>query len=92
MLAKFVVWTLVASLVTACLFIWDKRAARNSARRVSESTLLLWSLVGGWPGGLIAGRMVRHKTQKVSFRIPFVLAAITHVVAIVAAGIWYFSQ
>jgi uncharacterized membrane protein YsdA (DUF1294 family) len=74
-------------LITAALFVWDKRAAGKSNRRVSESTLLGWSLVGGWPGGLIAGKLTRHKTQKVSFRVRFAVAAMLSVGAI--AALWY---
>ena len=76
MLAFFLVWTAVASLATAALFVWDKRAAGRDRRRIAEKTLLLWSLAGGWPGGLLAGRWVRHKTQKTSFRVLFALCVV----------------
>ena len=79
MLASFLVWTAVASLTTAALFVWDKRAAQSDHRRVSEKTLLLWSLAGGWPGGLLASRWVRHKTQKVSFRVLFAICVAMNV-------------
>jgi uncharacterized membrane protein YsdA (DUF1294 family) len=87
MLTAFATWTLVASLTTAAMFVCDKRAAKKGSPRVSENTLLGWSLVGGWPGGWIASKLLRHKTQKLSFRVRFVLAAIINVG--VMACLWY---
>ncbi|TWI69588.1 uncharacterized protein DUF1294 [Pseudoduganella lurida] len=49
----------------------DKRAARLKRRRIPERTLLLLGLVGGWPGGLLAQSIVRHKTVKASFQRQF---------------------
>ena len=88
MVIGFVVWTLVASLVTAALYMWDKRAAVKDHRRLPEKTLLGWALLGGWPGGLITGRSIRHKTQKTSYRIQFFVCAIIHV----AASAWLFYK
>lgn len=44
----------------------DKKAAANKAWRVSENTLHLMELVGGWPGVYLAQRVFRHKTRKTS--------------------------
>jgi uncharacterized membrane protein YsdA (DUF1294 family) len=60
-----------ASLVTFTAYVIDKSAARRSAGRVSEQTLLLLGLVGGWPGAIIAQQLFRHKTRKRSFRRAF---------------------
>ncbi|TWT53475.1 hypothetical protein Pla22_11040 [Rubripirellula amarantea] len=79
----FLGWTVVVSSITAGLFAWDKRAATNQQPRISESTLLAWSLAGGWPGGLVAGRLLRHKTRKVSFRAKFVIVAALHLAVVV---------
>tara|TARA_R110002073_G_scaffold336224_2_gene531055 strand:- start:949 stop:1314 length:366 start_codon:yes stop_codon:yes gene_type:complete len=84
MLIGFAIWTLVASLITAILYAWDKRAAQTDRRRIPERTLLGWSLVGGWPGGWIAGRWLRHKTYKRSYRIQFALAATLNLLGIAA--------
>lgn len=82
--------TIGASLVTAGLYAWDKRAAKRDRPRVPEKTLLAWSLVGGWPGGLVASRWLRHKTQKRSFRIRFVACCIVHGLAVAALIGWLF--
>ena len=87
MLTSILVWTSLASLITAGLFVWDKRAAEKDRRRISERTLLTWSLLGGWPGGLFASRLVRHKTQKRSFRIPFSLCIVLNVA--IVGWLWW---
>ncbi|MEM1204416.1 MAG: DUF1294 domain-containing protein [Acidobacteriota bacterium] len=62
------VWVyIVASLVTFAAYGLDKRSARRGTWRVAESNLLLLGLVGGWPGGLTAQQLLRHKTRKPSF-------------------------
>lgn len=60
-----------ASLVSFALYAWDKSAAAHGAWRTPESTLHLWALVGGWPGALLAQRLIRHKSVKAEFRAVF---------------------
>jgi len=62
---------LVVSLLTFILYAVDKSAARNGSWRTQESTLHLFSLVGGWPGGMIAQQTLRHKSKKQPFRVVF---------------------
>ena len=49
----------------------DKSAAEQGRWRTSESTLHTISLVGGWPGALVARPYFRHKTTKQPFRTIF---------------------
>jgi len=49
----------------------DKAAAKAGAWRVSESSLHLFSLAGGWPGALVAQKLLRHKSSKVEFQAVF---------------------
>ena len=42
------------SMFTFVVYAVDKSSARNGTRRISESTLHLLSLTGGWPGALPA--------------------------------------
>ena len=47
-----------ASLVTFAAYALDKSAAQKGQWRTRESTLHLLGLIGGWPGALIAQRVL----------------------------------
>lgn len=81
MLKTILIWTAISSGVTAGLYVWDKRMAFQDRRRISERTLLLWCLLGGWPGGWVTGRRIRHKTRKQSYRIRFLVCVVINMLA-----------
>ena len=60
----------------------------NSRPRIPEKTLLGACLIGGWPGGLIASRVFRHKTSKRSYRAKFILVTILNVATVAAILYW----
>ena len=62
---------MLISLVTFVVYAHDKSAAGKGAWRTPESTLHLLSLMGGWPGALVAQHRLRHKSSKASFRAVF---------------------
>ncbi|MDD3178778.1 MAG: DUF1294 domain-containing protein [Opitutaceae bacterium] len=69
------VWLGVASVWAFLLFGFDKRLAqRRNGRRISESSLLLASALGGWPGGMLGMAIFRHKSAKPSFGLKFATA------------------
>lgn len=59
---------LAASITAYIAYAVDKSAARAGRRRTPESTLHLLGLFGGWPGALLAQRVLRHKSSKQSFQ------------------------
>ncbi len=61
----------VASLVAYLAYASDKSAAKQGQWRIKEDTLHLLSLVGGWPGALLAQKTLRHKNRKTSFQVTF---------------------
>jgi uncharacterized membrane protein YsdA (DUF1294 family) len=71
-----------ASIITYGCYARDKTAAQNAGWRTSESTLQLMSLVGGWPGALIAQVHLRHKTRKPSFIVGYWVAVIVNCIAL----------
>ena len=73
---------LVASGVTFAVYARDRRAAIGGGRRTSERTLHWLALAGGWPGALLAQRLLRHKTRKPFFRTMLWLTVALHVVAL----------
>ena len=70
------VWLAGVNLVTFAMYAWDKRAAGRNRRRVPERSLLTAALLGGSPAAFVAGRMMRHKTVKRSFRVRFALVVV----------------
>ncbi|GGW49847.1 DUF1294 domain-containing protein [Alishewanella tabrizica] len=58
---------LLLSVVTFVVYWFDKRKAQTGNWRTPESTLQFCSLIGGWPGALLAQHYLRHKSQKRSF-------------------------
>jgi uncharacterized membrane protein YsdA (DUF1294 family)/cold shock CspA family protein len=80
-------WVLFVYLGTSllCILIYslDKSAAAQGRWRVSESALLLLGLAGGWPGAIIAQRLLHHKTKKRSFQSAFAGSIVVNIVAFV---------
>lgn len=57
-----------ASALTFTVYAFDKAAARRRQPRTSERTLHLLGLGCGWPGALLAQKILRHKLVKQAFR------------------------
>lgn len=79
-----------ASLAAFSAYALDKSAAQNGRWRTRESTLHLLGLLGGWPGALVAQKLLRHKTRKRSFQLFFwssVLLNCTVVVYLVISSV-----
>ncbi|HKO62273.1 MAG TPA: DUF1294 domain-containing protein [Pyrinomonadaceae bacterium] len=72
----------LASLTTFSCYSRDKAAAQNNRRRTSESTLHVMSLIGGWPGALIAQVLLRHKTRKPSFLVGYWCTVVLNCIAL----------
>ena len=71
----------IMSAATYVAYALDKSAARRDQSRTPEATLHLLELLGGWPGALVAQRMIRHKNAKVGYQIMFWLIVAIHVAA-----------
>ncbi|SDM61224.1 Uncharacterized membrane protein YsdA, DUF1294 family [Cryobacterium flavum] len=77
---------LVTSMICFAVYAIDKRRARFGGWRVSERTLLFWGFIGGWPGAIVAQQVLRHKTQKKSFREAFWVTVFFNVVLFVVVS------
>lgn len=62
----------------------DKMAARKAWRRVPESTLLMFGVIGGWPGAIAGQQLFRHKTQKQPFKTYFIISVLLSISVMVA--------
>ncbi|MEM1167140.1 MAG: DUF1294 domain-containing protein [Planctomycetota bacterium] len=85
------VLTAALSLVSIVVYWVDKRAAANGRRRIPEARLLGIDAIGGWPGGAIARRLLRHKTHKLTYRVKWYLAAGAHL-AVCAGLVWVVTR
>jgi len=75
-LAIYVVLNIIAFLA----FVWDKHKAINKEWRTPEATLLTFAFFG--PFGATAGMLaVRHKTQKIKFKLVYIFLVI-HIIVI----------
>lgn len=72
-LSPQVVWGVYGVMSLFCFIATyrDKRKSLTGQWRTPESTLHLLELLGGWPGGLMAQQVFRHKTRKVSYQVTF---------------------
>lgn len=60
-----------ASLITYFAYSIDKGRAKEDGWRISENSLHLLSLIGGWPGAIVAQQRFRHKIRKPAFMAIF---------------------
>lgn len=70
------------SLITGFAYASDKRSARSGEWRTPEETLHWLEMLGGWPGALIAQRLLHHKTRKGSFQFNYWCIVLAHL------GLW----
>ena len=87
---QWIAWTYLilislASVATFFAYGVDKRQASKGGNRISEKSLHILALIGGWPGALLGQRVFRHKTVKMSFRIILWLIIGLHIAMIVMA-------
>lgn len=78
---------LAMSLLCFAFYAADKAAARAGSRRVRERTLHLLALSGGWPGAVLAQRLLRHKSVKTPFRAVFWLTVLLNLAGLAALGV-----
>lgn len=71
---------LVLNVIAFLAFVWDKHKAMNDMWRTRESTLILLALFGPF-GATIGMLTVRHKTQKIKFKLVY-LFLIIHIIVI----------
>ena len=78
-----IIWFAATNVLCFATFWFDKRRATALARRIPEATLALLGALGGWPAGLLAMKLFRHKTAKWTFKFKYSLALLPF-----AAEIW----
>ncbi len=76
--AIFPVLYAAMSVVAFVAYAVDKSAAQRGGWRIRENKLLFFGLAFGWPGAILAQVLLRHKSQKASFRAAFWLTVLAN--------------
>ncbi|MCJ7855902.1 DUF1294 domain-containing protein [Lachnospiraceae bacterium NSJ-143] len=80
MAAKAIVlYYLSLNLALFILMGYDKRCAVKGKWRIPESTLFIFSLLGGAAGGFAGMYLFHHKSRKWSFRIIYCISLLVHI-------------
>lgn len=74
-------WYGGVSLLCFLFYAADKSAAQKGNWRISEQTLHMLALVGGWPGAALAQHSLRHKSSKRAFREVFWATVVINLIA-----------
>jgi uncharacterized membrane protein YsdA (DUF1294 family) len=69
LLGLLAAWLMTINVVTFIAYARDKRAARRGTWRTRERTLYVLNLAGGFIGGWLGMRLLRHKTLHTSFKV-----------------------
>jgi len=70
----------ILNIIAFVSYVWDKHKAKNDQWRTRESTLIALAFFG--PFGATAGMLaVRHKTQKIKFKLVYIFLVL-HIIAI----------
>ena len=78
-------YLLIISIVSVCVTVYDKWAAKKRPKeRTRESTLLLLSALGGSVAMLMTMYSIRHKTKHMKFMIGIPLIIVAQTAVIVA--------
>ncbi len=62
-------------------YVWDKHKAKEDMWRTKESTLIGLAFLGPF-GATLGMQLVRHKTQKLKFKLVY-LFLVLHIIAII---------
>ncbi|MBO7133975.1 MAG: DUF1294 domain-containing protein [Bacteroidales bacterium] len=72
-----IIYLIVINVLASILFCVDKRRATKDKRRIPESILHLFELVGGIFTIIFLMFIIRHKNQKMSYKlVSFVILAL----------------
>jgi uncharacterized membrane protein YsdA (DUF1294 family) len=69
---------LVFNIITFVMYGVDKAKAKLDGWRISEKTLLIWSLLGG-VGGIAGMNTFRHKTRKPKFKAANIVGLLVNI-------------
>ena len=78
-LGVLVIW----NVITFLLYAIDKRRAKNNQWRIKEATLILAAFLMGALGATLGMSMLRHKTNKIKFKVSVPVALVLNLIILV---------
>jgi len=75
-----VLYYLILGLLTFAVFAKDKHASKHGLWRVPENALHILSLFGGWTGGVVGQKILRHKTHKQPYKTLFSITIFINII------------
>ncbi len=82
-MVKMIVYLIVINIIAFFIYFLDKRLAMKEGPRISETALMLLSLIGGAIGALLSMQIFRHKTKKLEFYLVNILAIIIWIIILI---------
>ncbi|MCL2563313.1 MAG: DUF1294 domain-containing protein [Oscillospiraceae bacterium] len=79
----FLVFFAAVNLLTFSLYAIDKRKAIKNKHRISERTLLFFTIAGGGIGALLGMCLARHKTRKIKFKFAVTLGMLIALIPVI---------
>jgi len=79
----FVVFFIAVNILTFILYVVDKQKSLKNKERISEKTLIFFTLACGGIGALLGMCIARHKTKKIKFKIAVVIGLIIAIIPII---------
>jgi len=78
-LGVLIIW----NIATFMLYAIDKRRAKNNQWRIKEATLILVAFLMGGAGAMSGMSVLRHKTNKIKFKVSVPVALVLNVIVLV---------
>jgi len=83
---QILLWYISLNLITFFVYYSDKKSAEKGEWRISEKTLHLLSLFGGWAGAFYAQNRLRHKSSKTKFKIIYWITLVVNLWFVIYVG------
>ncbi|MDO5124504.1 MAG: DUF1294 domain-containing protein [Eubacteriales bacterium] len=81
----FILYLALVSVISICVTVYDKIAAKKNIWRVSEKALLTISALGGSVSMFTTMLVIRHKTRHIKFMLGIPLIMLCQIIICVSA-------
>lgn len=79
----FLMFFVLVNILTFFLYFLDKRRAIHNRHRISEKTLIFFTIVLGGLGAFFGVFLLRHKTRKSKFKLTVVIGVIIAMIPVI---------